>query len=97
VLDRLAAAGAHLDQPREIRYCTFFPDDERANQAAEILRQRDYAIDVQHQDDSSDCALFASHHERAVPAVIAHMTNMLAKFAREHGGTFDGWHAAITP
>jgi hypothetical protein len=97
VLDRLAAAGARLDLPREIRYCMFFPDERRANDAAEILRQHEYTVNVQHRDDSVDYALFASHHERAVPAVIAHMTNMLGKFARDHGGKFDGWEAAVTP
>jgi hypothetical protein len=97
VIDQLRAAGADLDAPRRIRYLLYLPDETAALAARAALVEHEFEVEISPAATTSEWSVVASYVERATPAVIAQRRESFEWLASTHGGTFDGWEAALQP
>lgn len=96
-LAALASAGADLTQPTEVNSYLYLPTEGHAQSAAQILRKEGYSTDVRPPLEGYTTWLCLATRQM-VPRRddIAAMSDRLGDIAREFGGEFDGWEAAVT-
>ena len=73
----------------EIRYFMYFPSEASADEAAQVLVDHEYRVDVHPAEDR--WLVLAAHDERPNAGIIRLMRGMLTDFCQDYGGQFDGW------
>jgi hypothetical protein len=98
VLANLAENGADLEQPHEIDWFLYFPTETQARAAERVLADHEYQVQVNPPpDEAEEWCVIGTLNVPLSTGYIATMTRMFEIFARDNGGTYDGWGAVIEP
>jgi hypothetical protein len=99
VWTNLQANGADPDQPLEVDWFLYFPTESEARSAEAVLIEHEYAVQVNPPDPptTSEWGVVATLTKTLSLGYIARMTRMFQNFARDRGGTYDGWGAEVQP
>lgn len=98
VLANLAENGADLDQPHETDWFLYFPTEEQARSAEEVLTDHEYQVQVNPPPDGAEeWCVIGTLNVPLSTGYVATMTRMFEVFARDNGGKYDGWGAVIEP
>ena len=95
VLEQLRQAGSDLSRPHPIDHYLYFPKEDAARSAANVLRGEGYRVDVRVGADEVNWLALASHSIVPTPQTIAETTARMEKLAASLGGEYDGWQAAV--
>lgn len=100
VLAQLRALGADLSKPRDVRHYLYFPEDARAQAAADELHELGYEVIVELTPGGAEtaqnpwCVIASAERvadEQTVPAETSRMSDVASRLA----GEYDGWEAAL--
>jgi hypothetical protein len=96
VVEQLTAAGADLTQPRETNFYVYFPNEADARGAVADIAERGYTAKVEPSATADGTWLLLATRELVVDErAIATEAAFFDVVAREHGGDYDGWEAAV--
>lgn len=99
VLDQLVEAGADMNAPRHVVYYLYFPDQERAADAAAEASSEGFDTDVRPPlpDDPDQWALVCDRHDYVLDLeIVRGNTDLFEGLAARHGGDYDGWEASVS-
>jgi hypothetical protein len=102
VLSELRKHGSDLTQPTNVIYYSYIPAERDARSAAEALCHRGFYAMVSEPlgvlsdgTRSDDFCVIALAKATPTSAYFRSMRSIFDKLARQYGGTYDGWEAAI--
>lgn len=98
VLQQLVNAGADVTQPRHVRHYLYFPDRERAANAAEEAAA--HAFEASVREPLPECPdlwglVFERHDVVLQLEMVRDTTDLFEALAASHGGDYDGWEASV--
>lgn len=96
VLAELRKAGGDLAKPTEVNYYLYFHDKRAADTAAAHAGAGPLVATVRRAVDTSAWLCFVSGTMIPSEAAIHAHTVRLVEIARQYGGEYDGWEAALT-
>jgi hypothetical protein len=97
-LRALEEGGGDLSKPTEFIHYLYFPDRERALEAARLIHEElGYTARGRSPEDPSEQWLVLAEREQ-VPTLenVERMRQALTTAAERFGGEYDGWEAAVT-
>jgi hypothetical protein len=100
LIERLRAAGTDPFQPHEVDFFMAVPSEATGRTIAAILESEGYKVDVKPAPDNPDDHPFSLHFTKSMRLSVPAMKELTARFqglAKEHGGYYDGWSAAVVP
>ena len=91
--------GADFAHPHEIDWILYFPSEEQAQQAAHVLVEHEYQVEVQAPTagTTEEWGVIATLVVPLSLGYVSRMSVMFSQFASDRGGTYDGWGAVIEP
>jgi hypothetical protein len=96
VLEELARAGSRLDQPHPIDHFLYFPSEERAARAAEMLRRDGFTTRVDAPlGGTTSWKLTATRAYVPTAGAITSTRRRMNALAASLGGEFDGWESPV--
>ncbi len=98
VVAQLSRMGADLRAPRDAIFYLYFPAEEAAAPAAEVLQGLGFSVEVREPLDSGDpWGVVARRDDLAlIPDFLRTTVDVCEDLAARHGGEFDGWEAGLT-
>ena len=97
VIEQLRASGSDLTKPIIVDLYLYFPKEPGANSVAEAMRSDGYTVEVRAPRPSiPDWACIAKKSLMVTPAVMREVRARLTALAKQAGGEYDGWEAAVT-
>jgi hypothetical protein len=94
VVHALESHGDRLDAPREVEHMGYFPDQDRAEAAAESLRGEGFAVTFE-RDDEGEFALQAIRRDPVEPPGIHAVTWLVRETIEGLDGAYDGWGCVV--
>jgi len=97
VYNSLKDHGDELISPREIDHWIYFNDTEDRERFAEVVRQLGFAVRaiLEPEGDQTKRGLQIYRQDTPNPDLFDQVTTQLHELARQSGGDYDGWEAAI--
>ena len=98
VLGSLADNGADLTQPRHVVYYSYYPNADRATQAAADAREAGFIADARDPlpQFPGHWAMVAELHGAVVsPDFVRSSDDLFQGLADRHHGEYDGWEASV--
>jgi hypothetical protein len=98
VLRQLAGLGADLTRPRHVVHYLYFPGEQQARAAADVVADAGYSIVVEPPTDRIAEWCVKADTTRVVNAVtVEAFRAWFEQVAAEHEGEYDAWEAAKKP
>lgn len=100
LIERLRAAGTDPFQPHDVDFFMAVPSEAAGRTIAAILEAEGYKADVKAAPDNPDDHPFSLHFTKSIRLSVPGMKELTTRFqalAKEHGGHYDGWSAAVVP
>jgi hypothetical protein len=100
LIARLRAEGSDPFQPHEVDFFMAMPSEAAGRAAQAILEAEGYRVDVQPAPDNPGDQPFSLHATKSLRLSLPGMRALTVRFnelAKEHGGHYDGWSAAVVP
>jgi hypothetical protein len=100
LIERLRAAGTDPFQPHLVDFFMAVPSEEAGRAVAAILEADGYQVDVKPAPDNPAEHPFSLHFTKSFRLSVPGMRELTTRFtalAKEHGGHYDGWSAAVVP
>lgn len=95
-LDALARAGSHLEQPHEVEFYLYLPDQPAAAAVAEQLAPEGFQVAMRvAEEGSSDWLCLATRLMTPTLDELHRLRRHLAAVAESRGGAYDGWGAVV--
>jgi hypothetical protein len=95
-LAALERAGADLTREIPVTFHLYFPTEESATDALDVLRDEGYDGAVQPSVDGATWLCFCTRRMTPTRDALRAASARLAEVARPLGGGYDGWEAAAT-
>ncbi len=92
---QLVLAGSDLSQPHPVEFWLYLPTQPAADASAEALRGHVDEVEVRLTAKGSEWLCLAKKSFVPTLPEIHAMRSRMEALAREHGGEFDGWEAAV--
>ena len=90
---QLGSQGIDLSKPVRVRHTIAFATSEAAGDAANRLRARGFDVEVTPGAAGGGPTLNARNTATLTPEALAEAKGRLTKFAKHHGGVYEGWQA----
>ena len=102
LIGKLREQGADLGKPREIRHYLYFPTASMAQRAGQRLRSENYEIQEKKSEATPEVTtdlwvVIASKETIVDKQTVYAMRMSMEQIAKECGGNYDGWEAAVQP
>ncbi|GAA1562024.1 DUF695 domain-containing protein [Dactylosporangium maewongense] len=94
VVQELEGHGDRLSQPRPVEFLAYFPDTDRAEAAAQELRDLGFAVTVE-RGDEADFVLQAIRRDAVEPPALHEVTWEVRGVVERHDGAYDGWGCMV--
>ncbi|MEV4138662.1 DUF695 domain-containing protein [Dactylosporangium sp. NPDC049742] len=94
VVQELEGHGDRLSQPRPVEFLAYFPDTDRAEAAAQELRDLGFAVTVE-RGDEADFVLQAIRRDAVEPPALHEVTWEVRAVVERHDGAYDGWGCMV--
>lgn len=100
LIDRLRKSGSDPFQPHEVDFFMAMPSEEAGRAVAVLLEAEGYRVDVHPAPDNPGDHPFSLHATKSMRLSVPGMKELTKRFqeiAKQHGGHYDGWSAAVVP
>ena len=100
LIDRLRKSGSDPFQPHDVDFFMAMPSEQAGQAVAAVLVTEGYHVDVHPAPDNPGDHPFSLHAIKSMRLSVPGMKELTVRFqalAKEHGGHYDGWSAAVVP
>lgn len=100
LIERLRASGSDPFQPHEVDFFMAMPSQGAGRAVQAILESEGYRVDVKPAPDNPGDHPFSVHATKSLRLSVPGMRELTVYFrglAKDHGGHYDGWSAAVVP
>ena len=94
VIAQLKKAGSKLDQPHDVEFFFFLPDEGAADRVAKRLFAAGFDVETEETDDGT-WSLVANGSMIPIAAEMTKLRTAFDALAAAEGGSYDGWGASV--
>lgn len=95
VLNQLQEAGSDLSKPHPLEFYLYFPAEESAHQAAEMIADDGFSVEVKRAAQGSAWMCYVTKRMAPKRSEIAAIGKRFRSLAQEFGGEYDGWETEV--
>jgi cytosine/adenosine deaminase-related metal-dependent hydrolase len=95
VLDQLKKAGSKLDKPHPVEFFLYLPTEEKARQAAELVKKEGCTVHVELGADKKKWLCFATKKMVPKHAELERLRKRFDAICAKFGGEYDGWGTPV--
>jgi hypothetical protein len=100
LIDRLRKSGSDPFQPHDVDFFMAMPSEEAGRAIAAVLEPEGFRVDIHPAPDNPGDHPFSLHAMKPMRLSVPAMKELTKRFqlmAKEQGGHYDGWSAAVVP